>query len=113
MLKMPQQGDRILMFKQPWLDMVLSGRKVLEIRSRALTGSFYIGYKKNIYAKVVFGPPVHIKTESEWAELRPQHRVNGPMPYKKTYGLPIHFIERTRRIPFDHPRGAITIVKYR
>ena len=110
---MPQRGDRILILKQPWLDMILSGQKTLEIRSRALTGTFYIGYKRIIYAKVLFGTPTHIKTQSEWTELRPHHCVNGPMPYKKTYGLPINSIERTRRIPFDHPRGAITIVKYR
>ena len=110
---MPQRGDRILILQQLWLDLILAGEKTLEIRNRALKGPYYIGHKNVIYAKLMFGTPFQIKTESEWANLRPNHHVIGPMPYKKTYGLPIVKLERTRRIPFQHPRGAVTIVKYR
>ena len=40
----PKPGDRILIFKQPWLQLVLCGHKTLEIRgSPYKAGKYYLG----------------------------------------------------------------------
>ena len=35
------------------------------------------------------------------------------LPYKTTFGLPIRQCHRVTPTPYEHPRGAIGIVKYR
>ena len=36
------------------------------------------------------------------------------LPYKRTFGLPIHNIERLDKpLSFRHPKGAVGIVKFR
>ena len=40
----PKLGDRILIFKQPWLQLVLCGHKTLEIRGAPYkAGKYYFG----------------------------------------------------------------------
>ena len=53
----PQPADRILILKQPWLDLILQGTKTLEIRSRPLSaGSYWLGHKKVAGFSALFGP---------------------------------------------------------
>ncbi len=87
----------------------------MEIRGAPLkAGTYYLGYKKNIYAVATLGPPIAITTVEEWDSLRPQHRVgNAELPYARTFGLPILDVRPVSRTPFAHPRGAIGIVRYR
>ncbi len=47
-----------------------------------------------------------------WTERRVEHRVPGPLPYKRTYGLPIERAVRVKTMAFRHPRGAIGVVVY-
>ncbi len=85
----------------------------MEIRSRPLTGKYFLGCKKMIYGVVALGHP-ELLSASEWNGLRPCHRVSSEaLPYKKTYGLPILSAHAVRRAPYRHPRGAVAIVKYR
>ena len=40
----PKPGDKILIFKQPWLGHVLSGNKTLEVRAAAFkAGEYWFG----------------------------------------------------------------------
>ena len=40
----PKPGDRILIFKQQWLQLVLSGQKTMECRGAAYkSGKYYLG----------------------------------------------------------------------
>ncbi len=110
----PKQNDRILILKFPWLGMLLSGEKTLEIRPKPYTGVYWLGHKKLIYAKVEFGQPRLIRDDHEWQALREQHKVNGDKLYDKTFGMPVVSCRPLKRtIPFHHPRGAVTIVKFR
>ena len=109
-----QKGDRILVLKEPWLGMILSGEKTMEIRSKRLrAGKYYLGYKEKIYGCISTGLPVPITTIEQWRTLYPRHLVNSStLPYERTFGLPIlsvHSMEGT----YKHPKGAIGIVKYR
>lgn len=112
----PRVHERILVLRDEWLQRILSGEKQLEIRGKRLReGDVWLGCRSNILGKARLGTAIAIKTEQEWAALRPRHLVaDATLPYKTTYGLPLQAVERTRNIfPYVHPRGAIVIVKYR
>ena len=108
----PSLGDRILIFREPWLSMVLDGRKAMEIRSRALTGKYYIGMKKRIFGVMTLGNPQFIADSQAFRHLREHHRVSGGLPYKKTFGLRILSVRRIKPIAFKHPPGAVTVVRF-
>ena len=115
-MAMPRNGDRILVLKQKWLGLVLVGDKTMEVRGKRLkAGVAYVGWKGTIYASATLGDAVEIRDTQQWDSLRDQHRVPGQvLPYKRTFGLPIHNIERLNPpVSFRHPKGAIGIVKYR
>ena len=107
--------SKILILKEYWLDLILSGEKSMEIRGAPLkAGTYYLVCKRNIYAVATMGPPIAIATVDHWDSLRPQHRVeSAALPYAKTFGMPIIAVRRVNRMPFAHPRGAIGIVRYR
>ena len=93
--------------------MVLDGRKTMEIRSRPLTGKYYIGMKKRIFGVMTLGSPQHISDSQAFRHLREHHRVSGGLPsYKKTFGLRILSVRRIKPIAFKHPPGAVAIVRY-
>ena len=109
-----QRGERILVFKWQWLQLLLDGNKTLEIRSLALRkGRYLLGCKGEIFGWAEIGHPMHIENIAQWEALRHRHLVPlEVLPYKKTYGLPILRVRRMRKpIPFVHPRGAVGIVR--
>ena len=115
-MAMPHNGDRILALKQKWLALVLADNKTMEVRGKRLkAGAAYFGWKGKIYASATLGDAVEIRHTRQWESLRHLHRVPGNvLPYKRTFGLPLHNIERlSPPIPFHHPKGAVGIVRYR
>ena len=115
-MMMPRNGDRILVLKQKWLELVLAGDKTMEVRCKRLrAGVAYFGWKGAIYASATLGDAVEIQDTQQWDNLRHQHRTPGQvLPYKRTFGLPLHNLERFNPpVSFHHPKGAIGIVKYR
>ena len=73
----PQPADRILILKQPWLDLILQGTKTLEIRSQPLSaGRYWLGHKKMIFGAAQLGQAIPVLSAEQWASLRPQHRCN-------------------------------------
>ena len=113
-MNMPSSGDRILVLKWHWLQLILERRKTMEIRGLALRrGRYFLGFKKNIYGWVEFGDPQRIVNLQQWNQLRSRHLVQrGDLPYKKTYGLPILRVERlSEPVAYVHPKGAVGIVR--
>jgi hypothetical protein len=111
----PRPGDKILVLKEPWLSMIVDGRKKMEIRGSALSaGKYFLGHKKKIYGVMTTGPPRHLPDTQVFQQLRAHHRVSGSLPYKKTFGLPILQVSSIRPpISYQHPKGAVSIVKFR
>ena len=111
----PQRGDRILVFRAHWLNLVLDDEKDLEIRGRNLSsGPYWLGCGATIYGHCFLGSAILIDSAEAWRGLRHRHRVESDeLPYKKTYALPIRQCRRVTPIPYVHPRGAVGIVKYR
>ena len=110
----PGIGDKILVLKWHWLQLILNDKKTMEIRGMALRrGRYFLGFKKNIYGSVEFGDAQRIVNLQQWSQLRSRHLVQrADLPYKKTCGLPILRVERfSEPVPFFHPQGAVGIVR--
>ena len=110
----PGIGDKILVLKWHWLQLILNDKKTLEIRGMALRrGRYFLGFKKNMYGWVEFGDPMRIVNLQQWNQLRYRHLVQrADLPYKKTYGLPILQTGRfSEPMPYVHPKGAVGIVR--
>ena len=111
----PSPGDRILVLRPHWLNLILAGEKTLEIRGRNLSAkAYWLGTRSMIHGCAMLEPATLIDKEQDWQELRHRHRVDSDeLPYKTTYALPVRRCSRVTPIPYVHPRGAVGIVKYR
>ena len=111
----PLPGDRILVLRPHWLNLILAGEKTLEIRGRNLaSGPYWLGCRGTIYGHCFLGPSILIDSAEAWRGLRFRQRVEADeLPYKTTYGLPIRQCHRVTPTPYEHPRGAIGIVRFR
>ena len=112
----PQQGDRVLVLRRPWLLEVLSGVKVLEVRGRRLApGRYYLGCAGSLWGHIDVGAATLCQSAQHWRALAAQHRVLTPAPpYRKTW---LHRLSCLRAapaaLPYTHPCGAIGVVVYR
>ena len=113
-VKKPSAGDKILLLKPQYIEQILRGAKNMEIRSAPYrAGTYYLGTGGTIFAQVrtAHAFPIHNMTEFIRSKHK-HHMVCAKLPYKKTYALPIVECAPVSA-RFRHPRGAITIVKYR
>ena len=110
----PQDGDRILVFRPRWLNLLLDKEKDLEIRGRNLSsGPCWLGCRGTIYGHCFLGSPIVIDSIEVWRGLRHRHRVEvDELPYKTTYGFPVHQCRRVTLTSYEHPRGAVGIVRF-
>ena len=111
----PTQGDKIMVFKEKWVNLLLNGTKTMETRGRPLKeGMYWIGSKKKIWGKLHLGKAKHIETVEEWRNLRLKHCCEtDDLPYKKSWCFDVSEVVKMTPVPFLHPKGAISIVRYR
>ena len=111
----PKPGEKILVFKEHWLNLILKKQKKMEIRSRALkAGSYWLGNKGVIRGLAVFGEPVPILDKDLWVALRSQHCVDtDELPYKKTWGMPVLSARAVTHKKYKRLRGAVGISLFR
>ena len=111
----PVDGDRVLVLRWKWLQLILDCEKSMEIRSMPLRAGFYfLGCKGKVYGSCTIGDAVRIDTRRIWQQMSNRHRVSGrELPYKRTFGLPLSNVRHMRPMRYHHPRGAIGIVKFR
>ena len=118
---------RIFVLKKKYLDLILTGRKTLEIRCRRYRpGPAYIGTSSPplVYAKLVIGEGFQITTLQQWRALEKQHRAcdfkgRDTLPYKRskttaTYALPISDVQRLQTpLPYKWRQGCVGMAKFR
>ena len=69
-----------------------------------------------IYARAHLGHPLRVESVRHFRRHFDEHKValtTDRLPYKTTYMLPILDLRKINRVPYRHPRGAITIVRFR
>lgn len=115
MLRPPQHGERILVLRKPWLDMILSGEKTVEVRSRRVTpGDCLLGCRGRIYGRVHLGLPIELTDPFVWEQHRIHHRCEGACRTPRSFGMPLsNVMAFLEHVPYTHPRGAIGFVRYR
>jgi len=113
---LPKEKDGILILRNPWLGLILSGIKTLEIRGMRLKPrTMWLGSKGLIFGQARIQSVCEIKTDEMWRQLYPQHRWDrDSRPYRRTFALQLTDVRRLSRPQrYTHPSGAIGIVKYR
>ena len=116
----PTNGQRILIYKHAGLiEQILTGKKTMEIRGvHYRPGRWLLGCKGVIHASANFGPSTLIDSPLQFQRSQSRHCWPFPLsqydklPYKRTYAFPISNVQRMS-LPFHHPMGALTVVRYR
>ena len=111
----PQENDSILILRDPWIGLILSGSKTLEIRgARLRPQTMWLGSRGLIFGQARIESAREIETDEAWQELYPQHRWDrSTRPYKRTFAMHLTEVQRLNRPQhYRHSRGAIGIVKY-
>lgn len=114
MQRKPENGAKILIFKEAPLQDILSGRKTLEARgTNYRAGIYWLGFRGVIRGVAKLGPGTLVESDKDWQRLREEHLIQtASPPYPKTYLFEILSCEK-RNIPFTHLKGAVSIVRYR
>jgi hypothetical protein len=118
-LSQPSLGDSIMVLKEQWLELILSKRKVLEIRSaNRVPGVYFLGCKHlidGVATHLIHGvattlPAERIPSFARFAALLPLHQYEQleSMPYRNTWALPLRDVRRIHPpIPYVHHHGSI------
>ena len=91
----PPASSVILVMKRVSWDLIVAGKKTLEIKGKPLNPKRYpVGQGGELWGTVVVGPVLVIRTNKEWRTLLPLHCWNvEKRPYEKTYALMLCNIE--------------------
>ena len=77
---MPEIGDRIMVVKEAWLSLILSGTKTMEVRGKpAGTGHTWIAYDGLVYASAEIAECI-LLSKDDFEKTRGQHRHIGKAP---------------------------------
>ena len=112
----PKLGDKIMVLQKGWLELILSGRKSMEIRSQNLSPCFrYLGFGGYVWGCAHFGSALRISSDQEFGEMRSRHHVmSDHRPYGPyTFGLPITRLTVIGPFPYSRRPGHIGLVIYR
>ena len=75
----PQPGDRILVFRLHWLNLILAGEKDLEIRGRNLSGGrYWLGCRGTIFGRAILEAAIPI-TSAHNADWRAASAMEPPI----------------------------------
>ncbi|XXM72497.1 ASCH domain-containing protein [Lysinibacillus sphaericus] len=110
---------KALLIKSPWIDMILEGKKIWEIRGSNTKTRGKIALIKSgsgtVYGEIDLIDSKELSL-TEYQESRRFHRVESEaasvLPYKKTYAWVLENpLVYEKPIPYKHPMGAVIWVK--
>ena len=110
--------DRALIVRKPWIDLILSGQKTWEMRSRKTHLTGWIGLIEQgtglIVGKAFLTGGWRKPSEQELIDNMHNHMVEDLSLLKKwCYAWTLEQAERFENpIPYDHPKGAVIWVKF-
>ena len=113
----PEPEEPLLVLKQEWTDLVISGRKTLEIRGYSCSpGRWLFGTSKAVFGMLEFGEAFKVTSEKHWQALTPQHCVQEPgRPYgSRCTANPIIDVQvYPAPIPYQWQRGCVGHARFR
>ena len=113
----PRAGDRIIVFRQENLSLVLQGQKAFDARKvNYRPGRYLLGCNGRIFAVARLKRAFAVETQRAWERFRSQHRpFQKTLPYApKTFLFRVMVSQKLNEpLAFRHPRGAVNVVVYR
>ena len=105
----PELLAKILMFSQEWLDLVLSGKKTLELRKVKIScsmqdESYYLGAGNMIYGRCIISPGVKVENDEDFSKLKDGHLwTDSKPPY--SFPFAVHGLSKVQRLkPLEFER---------
>lgn len=96
MERRPRQSESVLVIQQPFVNLVLDGRKTLDIRhTRIPSKEYWISNKGKILGRAVFTFRECIASVERWVELTPEHCWEiTEYPYRRNNAFSITNVHR-------------------
>lgn len=112
----PRMGESVLVLKAEYLELILAGRKTLEIRDRRLASkTYWLATEGAVLGSADLRLEEHIANVARWQALMAEHHWNIDfLPYKKTYAFRIENVRRLEDpVLYFHPHGAVGLCRFR
>ena len=111
----PSQGDSLIILKQPYAGLVMTGQKTMELRCHAIVRDCYLADSTSheVLAFVRFGAWRELDEEDYHACFE-QHRYASPTkPYRRTVGTQIVGVQPLEvPVTYQPRRGAIGYARF-
>ena len=112
----PQQLGPIHVLEKKWWNLIVAGKKDLEMRPEALTPmKRHVGRSGELWGTVTLGQAFEIKTDEHWRALRSRHQVGtDARMHKREMAHPViaaEVFEAT--IPYELLPGQVGTARYR
>lgn len=98
----PKLGDRIMVVKEPWLDLILEGAKTMEIRGcKRRPGFVWLARQGSVYGSATITESI-VLSPDEFRARESEHcwPVDKTLPYKRPCGL---LLAETQKLPTPIP----------
>ncbi|CAK8986213.1 Uncharacterized protein SCF082_LOCUS462 [Durusdinium trenchii] len=106
----PKLGDRVMVVKEPWLQLLLDGSKTMEIRGcKSRPGFVWIAAKGSVYGHATIIESL-VLTPEEFRAREAEHRwpANRTLPYERLCGLRLTDVGKLPTpIPYWRPPAAV------
>ena len=116
----PELLAKILMFSQEWLDLILSGKKTIELRKARIScsnqyESYYMGFGNVIYGRCMVAPGVKIENDEDFSMLKDGHLWTNPqLPYSfPFFAHGLSKVQRLKPLEFEKLFGTQGRALYR
>ena len=112
----PQPGDKILVLKQRFLDLILREDKDLELRHQRLTpGWYYLASGRVVQGVADVGVAFEVEDDFWFRSLLHRHQLDtASKPYKKTWAHPLTGVQRMDpSVPYALVRGQQGTARFR
>ena len=113
----PKHLGPILVLQEKWWQLIVAGKKNLEMRHEALTPLVkrHVGRGGELWGTVTLGKAFEVKTDEEWRALRPRHQVDkSTRMHEKEMAHPIAAVEVfDTSIHYEPLRGQVGTARYR
>ena len=112
----PQPGDKILVLKQRFLDVILRKDKDLELRHlRLAPGRYYLASGRVVQGVADVGVAFEVENDFCFRSLLHRHHLDtASKPYKKTWAHPLTGVQRMDpSVPYALVRGQQGTARFR
>ena len=112
----PQTGDKILVLKQRFLDLILREDKDLELRHQRLApGRYYLASGRVVQGVADVGVAFEVENDFCFRSLLHRHHLDtASKPYKNTWAHPLTAVQRMDpSVPYAPLQGQQTLARFR